>query len=223
MIWENKNDLAWERSYEAAREYYLEHGNLDIPVACVAKNGCCLGKWIRHQRDVYGKTLSENRKKKLNAIGMIWKTEDPWESKFKLAHAYYIENGNVNMPADYVANGVWLARWLSEQILRLNGKRTKKLTEAQEAKLESLGIRKNTTRNDVSWEQSYAEAREFYLKNDLSIPKGYVGKHGKDLNVWIQRQRNNRRCGKMNDAKIHMLDEIGMVWEHGTTKRRTAV
>lgn len=224
MIWENKNNLAWARSYEAAREYYMEHGNLDIPVAYVAKNGCGLGKWIRHQREAYGKNLSEERKKKLDAIGMVWELEDPWESKFKLAQAYYSEHGNINMPADYVANGVWLDRWLSEQVLRLNSKRTKKLTEEQEKKLESLGVKKNTSRFDASWEKDYAEAKEFYLKNGhLAIPKGYISKSGKNLNLWVQRQRSNRKCGKMNESKIHKLDEIGMVWETPKTKRRTAI
>ena len=162
---------------------------------------------------------ASNRTKKLDAIGMIWE-KDPWESKFKLAQTYYIENGNVNMPADYVADGVWLARWLSEQILRLNGKRTKKLTAEQEAKLESLGIKKNTSRFDISWEKDYAEAKEFYLKNGhLAIPKGYMSKNVKNLNIWVQRQRDNRRCGKVNEYKIHKLDEIGMVWE----TRKTAI
>ena len=80
----------------------------------------------------------------------------------------------------------------------------------------SLGIRENTNRNDVSWENNYAEAKEFYLKNGhLAIPKGYISKSGKNLNLWVQRQRSNRKCGKMNESKIHKLDEIGMVWASG--------
>ena len=47
------------------------------------------------------------------------------------------------MPADYVVEGVWLARWLSEQVLRLNGRSRKKLTSEQSDKLLSVGIYPN--------------------------------------------------------------------------------
>ena len=35
--------------------------------------------------------------------------------------AYYADHGHTNMPADFVMEGVWLRRWLSEPKARLNG------------------------------------------------------------------------------------------------------
>ena len=54
---------------------------------------------------------------------------------------YYLTNGNLAIPRDYVAGGVWLNRWLREQKLILQGKRGgKTLTETQKRKLMSISF-----------------------------------------------------------------------------------
>ena len=78
---------------------------------------------------------------------MTWQLSDPWMQKFQMLKRYYRENGHTKMPADYVVEGVWLARWLSEQVLRLNsGNNQKKLTAEQVKLLSTVGItpKKNT-------------------------------------------------------------------------------
>lgn len=99
---------------------------------------------------------------------MVWEQEDPWEQKFKLLYEYYQEHGDLKMPIDYVVNGVWLRRWLSEQVARMNGKsiwqngNVKKLTPEQTAKLQSVGVLPTADRYDLGWEQKYQEAKAFY-------------------------------------------------------------
>lgn len=66
--WSGKFAAEWERSYLAARKYMEEHGNLNIPVAYVTEEGCNLGRWIRRQKNA---SLSEERRRKLEAIGMF--------------------------------------------------------------------------------------------------------------------------------------------------------
>ena len=70
MIWENRNNAVWERSYAAACRYRKKYGNLNIPVAYVTEDGCHLGRWIRKQKEVYRSGMSEERKRKLQAIGV---------------------------------------------------------------------------------------------------------------------------------------------------------
>ena len=215
FVWDKKHNSTWEMSYRAACEYKKKYGNLDIPVAYTTEDGCKLGRWLRRQRDKQD-DLSAVRKAKLDAIGMVWNTGDPWEEKIQLVEAYFDEHGDVNIPADYVINGVWLARWLTEQIARYNGKAKngKILTSEQEKRLEALGIRKNVSRNDLAWEEQYTEAKRFYEENGhLSISKRYVSTNGKNLGVWVQRQRTYRRDGKLKEEQIAKLDEIGMVWD----------
>lgn len=82
-----------------------------------------LGRWIRYQIDV-GEKLPEKKKEKLLALGVSFEKTDAWDVKFALLKQYYAEHGDLKIPANYVVNGVWLARWLTEQKARLNGKFT---------------------------------------------------------------------------------------------------
>ena len=139
MIWQLRNDRAWERGYEYAVAYYTEHKNLDVPTTYTTDNGYRLGAWICDQRERKDK-LSAERKSKLNALGMIWQKPDSWEVRYELAEAYYEEHGNLKMPGNYISNGIWLNKWLSEQRLIYMGRRSgKQLTQEQINKLAAIG------------------------------------------------------------------------------------
>ena len=74
-------------------------------------------------------------------------TDAVWEQVSEAYHHRMCEHGDLKIPANYVVNGVWLARWFSEQKARLNGKSTgrsgkKPLTKDQKEKLRSLDIRR---------------------------------------------------------------------------------
>ena len=146
MNWEGRHNATWEMAYAEACNYREEHGHLNVPSGYVTENGIRLGRWIRCQREVYNTTLSDTRKEKLNALGMIWQKEDPWKVKFHMVEQYYAEHGHTNIPVDYVVDGVWLRRWLSEQKARLNGRPTgrnktvKHLTNEQISLLATVGI-----------------------------------------------------------------------------------
>ena len=156
MNWEGKHNAAWEIAYAEACKYRQEHGDLIVPSAYVTKNGIRLGRWIRSQREAYNTTLSEARKKRLDALGMVWQPEDSWNAKFRLVQQYYEAHGHTNMPADYVVDGVWLRRWLSEQKARLNGKPTgrskkaKTLTPEQIRQLSTVGIKPQETALEIA-------------------------------------------------------------------------
>ena len=76
MRWGSKYDLQWESAYEELCAYQRENGNINVPVAYTTDTGLRLGRWIRRQRELYGKSLSEERIAKLEALGMIWKPKD---------------------------------------------------------------------------------------------------------------------------------------------------
>ena len=165
------------------------------------------------QKDYLSKT-SVIRIKKLEQIGMIWEQENSWERRYQLAKNYYKEYGNLEIPSDYVVEGVWLGRWLREQKLKLEGKTKKSFTREQEQKLYSIGIKAGISQSEITWRKQYKEAEEFYQNHgNLSMPKRYIGKSGKNLGAWMQHQRSNYRNGLLADWQIAMLNQIGMVWE----------
>ncbi len=261
MIWETKSNTTWEKSYNAACEYYNMHGNLDVPATYRTADGCRLGRWIRRQKDAYQTSrLPDVKVQKLEQIAMVWETKDSWMHRFQLAKEYYKNHGNLDMPSDYIVDGIWLARWLREQKTKITTekinkmkvftlkkqnsnltkriqkksvfvvkasrkkqpvrsnkaeKRTKKsLTSEQKELLASISIFIEKPRTEVLWQKQYKEAAEFYcMYGHLSIPKRYVGKSGKNLGLWIQRQRTARRHNSLTDEQIALLDCLKMVWE----------
>lgn len=219
--WEGRHKNTWDKAYLAVCEYKKKHGDLNIPVAYVTADGLALGRWIRYQIDV-GEKLPEEKKEKLLALGVSFEKTDAWEEKFALLKQYYAEHGDLKIPANYLVEGVWLARWLSEQKARLNGKSTgrsgkkKTLTEEQAKRLMSLGVQKNVLNNDVLWQEQYVCAKEFFEKNGhLNIPKNYVSESGKSVGRWLAIQRKYKNDGKLSDERIALLDEIGMIWFYG--------
>ena len=132
-------------------------------MAYLTETGLALDKLIRRQIDGAEK-LSSAKKEKLTALGLSLEKPDAWEEKFALVKAYYEEHGNLKIPANYVVNGVWIARWLSEQKARLNGKsvgrngRVKTLTKEQEKKLSPIGIQKSTPRNASKTKKTFSMA-----------------------------------------------------------------
>ena len=143
MNWDGKHNATWDKAYRAACQYKKANGNLDIPVAYTTADGIALGRWIRRQKTA---KLTDERRNKLDALGFVWEKEDPWMEKFCLLKAYYEHYGHTKIPSNYVVEGVWLRKWLAEQVARLNerptgrNKTVKKLTQEQIKCLRSVGI-----------------------------------------------------------------------------------
>lgn len=157
--------------------------------------------------------------------------ESSWEKRFALVKKYYDEHGNSNIPANYIENGIWVGRWVAEQKKKLRNMNIGQANAAgilpwQKAKLESVGISGDSSKFDSMWNSQYEEAKAFYETNinknenagkynaatSLTVPKQYVTKSGKNLNLWLQNQRSSYRHGKLNAKQIQLLEDIGMVW-----------
>ncbi len=134
--------------FSATNIRYLDNQcDLAVPHHYKTEDGYLLGSWLQTQRKVrsgeqYG-ILTEERIEKLDEIGMIWDSyrDFSWKKRFSLAQAYYKEHGNLNVPAKYTVNGVWLNKWLNEQRqIYLSKRGSKCLPQEQISKLSSLGV-----------------------------------------------------------------------------------
>lgn len=148
MVWKTKAETAWDMGFMCAQKYYDRYGNSDIPVTYKTDFGYALGKWLARQRE-NSKKLSAEQVEKLNSIEMIWSKPNSWELRYELAKKYYEIHGDLKMPGNYIVNGTWLYKWLSEQRLIYNGKRHgKTLTQEQILKLAEIrAIAFTNTRN----------------------------------------------------------------------------
>lgn len=128
ICWESYSDLQWDRYYAQAAQYYAKAGNLDVKISYVTEDGFRLGIWlnnIRQYRQHGSRVLNSRRQRQLEQIGMIWdKLSFKWERGYQAARQYFKENGNLNVPADFVAaDGFRLGSWLTAQRQNRKGKK----------------------------------------------------------------------------------------------------
>ena len=160
MIW-NTNENRWDEVYEMAREYYREHGDLNVPTQYKAPDGSDLWEWVRTQREKYHNgTLAPECKRKLEAIGMEWLSvnERKWEHYYNEAKRYYLSHGDLEVPSSYrTENGVWLGKWIARLRKNKNNLKTVGVNGNQVLRLEQIGMQ---------WEET----------EDFRIPKTKVRK-----------------------------------------------
>lgn len=217
MVWKNQYETAWDTGYLAALDYYRSHGDLCVPTSYVTPDGYKLGAWISDRREKGKENHSVIHRKKLDEIGMVWTKADSWEIRYALAKQYYEEHGNLNVPPQYKADGVWLAKWLNEQRQVYIGNRSKKaLTEDQIKRLEQIGMiwdDRNRIASDEAWQQKFRGVQAFYLEHGhLDIPDDYAGGNGKSLSLWLKRQRKYKATAKLSEEQIALLESIGVDW-----------
>ena len=145
MVWDIYND-AWVKGYARAKAYFEEHGNLNVPVRYRMEDGYALGRWVAKQRNArdgkfQNRPLSEEQIRQLNAIGMIWgkSRDERWNDFYSAAQAYYLKNGNLEMPAQYkTQDGSCLGMWVYDQ--KRNWKSGKLCSPERYKRLAAIGM-----------------------------------------------------------------------------------
>ena len=198
MVWSTSNDL-WEQNYAAATQYYLEHGDLEVPIKYETPSGFGLGVWLGAQRAAHkAGELPQEQVERLDALGMDWtnRNDPKWMSLYDVAAAYYHEHGNLNVPSEYVTpDGVLLGKWVARQrYAYLNPDRSSaRVTPERKALLDKLGM---VWEKYDPWQERYDLALAYKTEHgDLEIPSVYKTADGVWLGSWVSRQRQALNSG----------------------------
>ncbi len=212
---------SWDAMYAMAKEYYESHGNLEIPAIYTTQDGYCLGAWVATQRKVYNKKtagiLSREQIRRLEQIGMRWQgtQEAAWEKNFAEAEKYFKEHGDLEVPADFVAEGgCRLGRWLRRQRemyqkLRLqNG-----VSREGDGSMGADAMKNPDFKEGIGCHQDVGGVRNFALgqrkkeKQKEAAISGNIKKYKRDL--------SGPERESIHMEHVRRLTEIGMVWENG--------
>lgn len=206
MIWDSL-DYFWEQNFRLAKEYYLAHGNLDIPTNFKSKDGKHLGNWILRQRQLYkSNSLTDEQIKKLDSIGMDWmdRVDRVWENGFIEAKNYSEEYGNLSVPKNYRSNtdfplGIWIQR---QRSLYKNNK----ISEDRFKRLTDVGMNWNPD----NWESRFNLVKQYYEEHgNINISQKEVIQ-GIWLGKWIVSQKKSMESGKLTNEQIEMLKTLPM-------------
>lgn len=206
MIWDSNTARTWERGIAHAKAYREKTGHLNVSYRLKAEDGFGLGHWlarVRAEKD----TLTEDQIRQLDALGMVWQ---PFDASFTTglqeAEAYRKEHGDLQVPAAYISDsGFRLGNWLG-RLRRKYEKDPKSIPEDQIRQLEALGMDWRSPR-EKSWESAFEKANKYYKQYRHLQPPA-----GSSLFVWLSRQREYRRRGKLTAEQIQKLDALGMQW-----------
>ena len=198
MVWSTSNDL-WEQNYAAATQYYLEHGDLEVPIKYETSSGFGLGVWLGAQRAAHkAGELPQEQVERLDALGMDWtnRNDRKWMSLYDVAAAYYHEHGNLNVPSEHVTpDGVLLGKWVARQrYAYLNPDRSSaRVTPERKTLLDKLGM---VWEKYDPWQERYDLALAYKTEHgDLEIPSVYKTADGVWLGSWVSRQRQALNSG----------------------------
>lgn len=225
MQWQRREDLQWEKNYQAALRFYEAHGHLRVNSRYVTPEGIGLGRWISNVRQRYQMPesaggLSHDQIQQLEQSGMIWdSTQAQWEHHFGWAAAYYDEYGHLDVPVSFVTeDGFPLGRWLSQLRTAKRGKSKHRLTEAQVQQLDGISMVWEK-RGDTAWWECYRQAKAYFEQHgNLNVSSTYVTQDGFALGKWLGRQRyayqNPKKSNSvLTEDRAAMLREIGLVLE----------
>jgi len=206
---------SWWDGYGYARAYHQEHGNLDVPHSYITAGGFPLGAWLSAQRAGRNSgTLSPERIRLLDALGMIWDPlDDAWMSTYAELRAFGDTHGHLEVPLDYVtAGGIGLAQWQDTQ---RDTARAGTMTPARRALLEAIGFTLNPRK--ARWMRRYEQLAAALTRH------GGPGQlpAGSPEATWLEGQLLAGHRGKLDDAKTALLEKLGITarrpgpWEAG--------
>ncbi len=162
MIW-SVYDVNWYENYELARQYYIQNGDLLIPLLYTTNRGEKLGSWIGLQRKQYkGGKLSKDKIELLEKIGMTWSIYDvQWNEYYELAAEYYRKHDNLLVPLRYkTIDDKKLGSWISHQRISF---KSGKLSEDRIKMLEQIGMAWDGM--SATWDSMYKLAKQYYEEN----------------------------------------------------------
>ena len=148
---------------------------------------------------------------------MIWKLKEhngqnknKWEDIYKEAQTYYVDNGNLLVPHEYITpTGLKLGFWISYQrVLYKNNKLTNQMIDL----LNNIGMVWQI-RDVHDWLDYLERAKNYFEeKGNLLVPQNYEDSEGFALGMWITTQRARYKKAELTEEQIKMLESIGMVW-----------
>jgi superfamily II DNA or RNA helicase len=207
----------WARGYRAAERYFEEHGHLHVPLGYRAgeDGDFPLGGWVSEMRRAYGTgTLSEQRVKWLNELGMVWSVPDAaWEAKLSVLRSYA---GHHYDSLAAPKSAVWgedeqeIAVGMLVANLRRPGGLGKNPERAatRAAQLADLDPDWDVPWS-LDWQRGYVKTRAC-LEGGAGMGELQPGVmvDGEDIGRWLQRQRE--RWSELTQAQQERLDELGV-------------
>ena len=230
----------WWKRFEELEEYKEAHGDCNVPSRWIENPK--LANWVHSQRTLYREDKMVLRREYwLTTLGFTWgeprevntaraiseaaglpsqgrkgpssyagEREQRWWMRFKELEAYKEAHGDCNVPRYWIENPQ-LANWVHRQRITLY---EGKMVPERERRLRELGFTWAEPR-EVSWEEMFQNLEAYKeAHGDCNVPQDYAMEGVKfNLGIWVRRQRERYKEGKMDPERERRLRELGLKWK----------
>lgn len=132
-----------------------------------------------------------------------------WEFMYDEAKAYYMENGDLLPPSDYLTpNGARLGKWIVTQ--RINYRNGTGISPSRIEQLNKIGMCWKTLQ-ERQWDEKYTLAVQYYRKyGNLRVNRDKCPK----LAYWLAKQRQKQRDRLLSEDHFEKLSALGVLWDY---------
>ncbi|POZ80220.1 helicase associated domain-containing protein [Burkholderia contaminans] len=198
----------FERVCAQVEQYATVHGHADVPSSYVV-DGENLGRQCGTLRKSYRKgNLSEERVRRLEAIGFRWSPlDDDFERTFALLEQYATVNGHADVPSSYIVDGEnlgWRCGTLRKSYRKGN------LSEERVRRLEAIGFRWSLLSG--RFERTCALLEQYAAAHGHADVQRWYVIDGEKLGEWCHTLRKSYRKGNLSEERVRRLEAIGFRW-----------
>jgi len=134
--------------------------------------------------------------------------EITWNEMFNLLKIYKECKGHCNVPRSYMEYGKNLGNWLHKQREK---KKKGDLNGLREKRLEEVGVAWDVL--SEKWEKNYRLLLKFRQREGHSnVPARHI-EDGTKLGNWLDRQRREKKKGKLDRSLDKRLEDAGIAWD----------
>lgn len=128
-----------------------------------------------------------------------------WERMLQALMKFKESRGDCDVPANYVDDPA-LGRWVAVQRFR---RKVKRLTDLQVERLDKVGF--IWAPGDRAWERGLEMLQDFKVRYGHCDVPAQCTTHP-NLGSWVANQRHRKKTGKLSQARIRSLEEVGFKW-----------
>ena len=151
---------------------------------------------------------SEKKNNVMNRAITEYSKFNYWDKMYQLLLMYKDREGHCSVPQKHEEDGEKLGRWLGAQRALMNKGR---LDPGKEKLLEDIGVVWDVL--SQQWENNLILLVKYKNREGQCDVPALHKEDGENLGVWLSRQRDDNKKGKLNADQIKRFDEIGVFWD----------
>ena len=147
-------------------------------------------------------SLARDRIDRLSNIDFKWALIEavPWENRFNELVQYKAKHGDCKVPLNKGKLGAWVGKQRSKYMAN-------SLAQDRVNRLNSIGF-KWALIESVPWETRFNELVRYKAKHgDCNVPRRH-----RQLGMWVSKQRQQYKKGKLSQDRVDRLNIIGFKW-----------